>query len=187
MSKLSFKVAYPIIIAGIFVTVIFMALNYQSADINFYIVLSTLVVYIFLFGFATGQNFSSPVKKMLEIAENLNKGNLKSRFYLESKDELGELARAFNRVADNLEESRDETQKMEKSVDMKVRAKTQEMEEIIGALEKKVQNRTTDNQRMLTRINELQQRAISREKEFVKLKDQVGALRKNQINRPVAK
>lgn len=183
MSKLSFKVAYPIIIAGIFIMVVFMALNYQSADVSFYIILSTLVAYIFLFGFATGQNFSSPVKKMLEIAENLNKGNLKSRFYMEGKDELGELARAFNRVADNLEESRYETEKMEKSVDMKVRAKTQEMEEVIGALEKKVQNRTADNQRMFAKINELQQQAMAREKEFMGLKNQVGALRKNQTSK----
>lgn len=183
ISKLSFRVAYPIIIAGIFIIVVFMALNYQSADISFYIMLSILIVYIFLFGFAIGQNFSSPVKKMLKAADNLNKGDLKSRFYMESKDELGELAGVFNRIADNLEESRYETQKMKKSVDMKVRAKTQELGEVIGALEKKVQNRTIDNQRMLVKINELQQQAISREKEFVGLKNQVGALRKNQVSK----
>lgn len=159
---------------------VFIALNYQSADIRFYIVLSLLVLYIFLFGFAIGQNFSSPIKKMLEIAQNLNRGNFKSRFYLETKDEVGELARAFNKVADNLEDSHQETQKMEKSVDMKVRAKTQALEETISALEKKVQNRTMDNQRMLAKINEMQQQAAAREAEFVRLKNQAGTLKKNQ-------
>src|SRR3989344_6533344 len=135
MPKLSLKIAYPIIIAGMFIMVAFIALNYQTLSLNFYVILVFLIIYIFLFGFATGQNFSTPVRKLLESADNLSKGDLKSRFYLESKDELGQLAQTFNRIADNLEESESENKTIERSVDMRVQARTQGLEETINALE----------------------------------------------------
>lgn len=151
-----------------------MALNYQSLNANFYIIFALLVIYIFLFGFATGQNFSTPVKKLLESAGNLSKGNLKSRFYLESKDELGELARVFNRIADNLEESHSETDTMEKSVDMKVQARTRELEETINALEQKVKNRTLELERIMRDLEKFQNDSKAREAEIANLKSSLG-------------
>ncbi|KKP42890.1 MAG: Methyl-accepting chemotaxis sensory transducer, partial [Parcubacteria group bacterium GW2011_GWA2_33_14] len=152
MPKLSLKIAYPIIIAGLFVIVAFVAFNYGTLTRDFYIIFFLLIVYIFLFGFATGQNFSSPVRKLLKSADSLSKGDLKSRFYLESKDELGELARVFNKIADNLQESRSETEMMEKSVDIKVQARTQPLEETIDALEQKIRNRTFEIQKTSTEL-----------------------------------
>ena len=148
MARLSLKIAYPIIIAGLFIIVSFIAVNYENFNGGFYFILVLLIIYIFLFGFAIGQNLSYPVKKLLKIADNLIRGDLKSRSYLENKDEIGELAMIFNRLADALEERRYENEKMERSVDMKVKAKTQALEETIDALEQKVKNRTFELQKM---------------------------------------
>ncbi len=155
MSSISLKIAYPIIIAGLFIMVAFIALNYQSLSTSLYVIFSLLIVYIFLFGFATGQNFANPLKKLLRSADNLSKGDLKSRFYLESKDELGELARVFNRIAEDLEESRGQTQTMEKSVDIKVQARTRALEETINALEQKIKNRTVELERMAQEMDRI--------------------------------
>lgn len=149
MPRLSFKIAYPIIIAGLFIIVVFIALNYEDLNASFYIILILLVAYIFLFGFATGQNFATPVRRLLQKADDLSKGNLKSRFYEQGKDEFGELGRAFNKIAEEFEESKSQAATLEKSVDIKVKARTQSLEETISALEQKVQNRTLELQRMI--------------------------------------
>ena len=117
----------------------FIALNYNNLNTSFYIVFAFLAVYVFLFGFAIGQNFTAPVKKLLKRANDLSDGDLKSRFYSESKDELGQLANTFNRIADQLEESNSENEKTKKSVGIKVEAETQSLREVINALEQKVQ------------------------------------------------
>ena len=77
MSKISFKVAYPIIIAGFFIMVAFIGFNYQNLTSSFYIIFFLLAVYVFLFGFATGKNFAQPIKKLLKRAEELSQGDLR--------------------------------------------------------------------------------------------------------------
>ena len=105
--------------------------------------------YVFLFGFATGQRFAVPVKKLLKRATDLSEGDLKTRVYLENKDELGDLAKIFNKIADELEKSHSKTETTEKSVGIKVKARTKVLEETINALEQKVKNRTLELQRIV--------------------------------------
>ena len=156
MQSISLRVAYPIIIAGFFIMVSFIAVNYEQLNLGFYIVLFLLTIYIFLFGFATGQTFATPLKKLLQRADELIKGDLKSRLYLKNNDELGELAKTFNRIAEMLEESRFENERMEKSIDIKVKAKTQAMQEVIAALEDKVKNRTVELERVANSLEQVQ-------------------------------
>ena len=106
MASVSLKVAYPIIITGLFIIVVFIATAYQILDYNFYIVLVPLTVFLFLFGFAIGQKFALPVKELLKDADYLSKGNHKIRFYSENKDEFGQLAKVLNRVAEEFEDGR---------------------------------------------------------------------------------
>jgi nitrogen fixation/metabolism regulation signal transduction histidine kinase len=147
MSKISVKIAFPMILAAVFVTVILVSVDYERLSIASYITISLLFIFVFFFGFNTGQSFSVPIKKILNRAIDLNKGDLKTRVYLETKDELSELARAFNQIAEKLEESKCLEEQTEKSVDMKVRAKTKSLEETITALEQKVKNRTIELER----------------------------------------
>lgn len=179
MSNLSFKVAVPIIIAGIFIVTVFIAINYERLDMNFYIVFALVSAYVFLFGFATGQKFASPVKKLLQRATDLSQGDLKSRIYLENKDELGELAQMFNKIADELEESKQKTETTEKSVDIKVKARTQALEEIIDALEQKVKNRTIELQKIADESRKLQDKTKIKEEETMALKRELMALRES--------
>ncbi len=187
MSKLSFKIAYPIIIAGLFIIVSFIALNYNNLNSTFYLIFSFLVIYIFLFGFATGQNFVSPVKKLLQKADELSRGDLKSRFYLENKDEFGQLANIFNRIADQLEESSNENEKIKKSVGIKVEAETQSLKETINALEKKIQNRTFEIQKMMGESEKFKEYSRAREAELLELKNQILALGEKLEKRDVKK
>ncbi len=187
MANITFKIALPIIFSGLFIITVFAALDYSRLDINFYIVFSIVVVYVFLFGFAVGQNFVSPVKKILQRALDLSKGNLSSRVYLETKDELGELAKVFNELADKLEENKSIIEATEKRVDIKVKARTEALEETISALEQKVKNRTLELEKMINDSQKLQEGAKNKEAEISDLKKQMDGLKPKLAYRQAGK
>lgn len=187
ISRLSYKISIPIILAGIFVATIFISFNYESLNWSFYVVLLGLVLFVFFFGFAMGQNLASPVRKILSRAIDLNNGDLKTRVYLETKDELAELARTFNEIAEKLEESRANEEKAQSSVGIKVRAKTQALEETITALEQKIRNRTAELQKLADEAKKMQEKTGVRESEVAELKRQINTLKasfeKSRINK----
>ena len=121
MNKLTIKIAVPIILTGIFAIIVFIAIGYEQAQPSLYIIVVFLLIYVFFFGLAAGQNLSSPIKKILSRAIDLSKGDLSSRVYLETKDELSELAKVFNKIAEELETSRLQEENTEKSVSVKVK------------------------------------------------------------------
>jgi len=153
MAKQITKIAVSIILVGVFSIVVFIATTYQQLQLSSYIILALLFVFMFFFGIATGQNLTYPIKKLLNDATELSKGNFSSRVYLESQDELSDLADAFNKIAEELQESSEQAANLEKSVAVKVKAKTQELEETINALEQKVRNRTIELERLMKEQN----------------------------------
>ena len=177
MAKISYRITVPVILAGFFAIVAFIALDYQRLDTSFYLLLLFVAIYVFFFGFATGQRFASPVKKLLERATELSKGNLSSRVYLETKDEIAELAKVFNQLAEELQQSHNKEESTERSVDIKVKAKTQELEETINALEQKVQNRTIELQRLITDLDKFKKESKTKEAEAMLLREELQKLR----------
>lgn len=186
MTKITSKIAVPMILVGIFAIVVFVAVSYEQLEPSFYIIILFLVIYVFFFGFATGQNISSPIKKLLDRAMELSKGNLSSRVYLETKDELSELANAFNKIAEELEASHLQEENTEKSVGIKVKARTEELEETISALEQKVKNRTIELERLAKESDKLQEAVRGKEAETIQLKKELDGFRQrvNKISRP---
>jgi len=173
MAKLTTKVAIPIILAGLFTIAVFIALSYEQLEPSFYVVILFLAIYVFFFGFATGQSFSSPIKKLLDRATELSKGNLSSRVYLETKDELSELARVFNKIAEELETSHLQEENTEKSVGIKVKVRTEELEETINALEQKVKNRTIELERLIEESKKLQETVKNKGMETTQLRKEL--------------
>ncbi len=177
MEKISFKVALPVILAGMFAVVVFLALNPEGLDPSFYIILFLLSVFIFFYGLHVGQTVSAPVQKILKRAINLSNGDLKTRFYLETKDEFGELAQIFNKIADDLETSRANAANSEKSVGIKVKAKTQDLQETINALEQKVKNRTIEIEKLMQEAAKLQGQAQERVAEATDIKSEIDKIK----------
>lgn len=177
ISNVTSKVALSIIIVGIFTIVVFIASGSNKLDVTFFVITLPLATFIFFFGFAMGQNFASPVKKILKRATDLSKGDLTTRVYLETKDEFGELAKIFNKIAEDMAESRSKAEKTEKVVDLKVRAKTQDLEEIINNLDQKFKNRTIELERIAGESENLKEQIKNREKQAVDLKMELNRLK----------
>jgi len=170
MTKRATKISISIILAGIFIIAAFIGIAREQLDPIFYIIVFFLIVFVFSFGIAIGQNISTPLQKLVEKATELSKGNLSSRIYLESKDELSELADTLNKIAEELQSSHEQGTNIEKSLGVKVKAKTQELEETINALDQKVKNRTIELERLIKESNQLKEIMKSKEAETEQLK-----------------
>jgi len=183
------SIAFPIIAVGLFVIVVFAALQYESLTIQIYAIFALIAVFVFLFGVATGQRFASPLKQLLDKAERLSKGELESRVYLETKDEFAELAGAFNKIAEDLQKSHSSAEQAESVADLKIRARTQELEGTIDSLEQKVKGRAEELQRMINESEQLQTVVKSREGEITNLRKELNILKEstNKISSKIPK
>ncbi len=169
MAKISQKIALPIILAGLFVMVIFVSVYYDSLNTNFYIVVIPLIVFLFLFGFAIGQKFASPVKKLLKGADYLSKGSSDASFYLDNKDELGELSKTFNKIAEKLGEHKSHIETLNERLKVRTRA----LEEIINVLEQKVKNRTLELNQTNEEMENLHLELREKNKEITQMKNKI--------------
>jgi methyl-accepting chemotaxis protein len=176
MSKITSKITFPIILVGLFSLAVFMALNYNQLGPSFYVILLFLSIYIFSFGFAIGQSVSSPIKELLKKAREVSGGNLSSRVYLETKDELAELADILNKIAEELQENHIDEEIIEKTTEMKTKARTEALNETIMALEQKIRNRTNDLEKITGETKRLQDQVKEKEKEIEQFKKEINLL-----------
>jgi len=183
MPRLTLKIALPIMLVGFFTILALLAVEQKQLSLSFYIIILFLIVYVFFFGLAIGQNIVSPIRKLLDKAIKLSEGDLSSRVYLETKDELSELARAFNKIAEELEVSRGLEGNLEKAVSVKVMARTKDLEETITALEQKVKNRTIELERLIEESQKLKNDLNGRKTETSQLKKDLDEVKKKVVGR----
>lgn len=168
----------PVILVGIFAIVVFIATDYEKVEPSFFIIIIILTIYVFFFGLAIGREIAWPVKQLLGKATELSEGKLSSRVYLETKDELAELARIFNKLAEELQASHAQEANMENSVNIKVKARTKDLEETINSLEQKVKNRTIELERLIKEYSKLQEDVKNKGTETIQLKKELADFNK---------
>lgn len=156
MSTLVQRISFPIILVGIFAISIFMAIDIKNTSPGFYITLLLLVLFTFFFGYAVGKNISSSIQQLLNKAKELRNGNFSTRIYLQTRDELSELAEVLNHIASDLELNQEEKKQSQELIDISVRARTKDLEEVIKNLEQKVRNRTAELDRLMNDLKKLQ-------------------------------
>ena len=94
------------------------------------------------------------------------------------------MAKTFNKIAGELEESHVKEENTGKSVDIKVRARTQALEETIDALEQKVRNRTAELQGMIKTLEKFQGESTIKELEVANLRKQIESLEGDVNKKP---
>ncbi|HSA07686.1 MAG TPA: histidine kinase dimerization/phospho-acceptor domain-containing protein, partial [Candidatus Gastranaerophilales bacterium] len=85
-----------------------------------YMLALTFVIFGFLSAFILARQITKPLENLVIGVWEFSKGNLKYRTSVESDDELGILAKAFNYMAEKLDD-------LYSSMEKKVRARTQEL------------------------------------------------------------
>ncbi|MBW7995822.1 MAG: HAMP domain-containing protein [Candidatus Glassbacteria bacterium] len=74
----------------------------------------------------------TPVKQLILGTRALSEGNLEHRIQINSSNEIGELSRSFNKMAEDLQNARNETTNWSNTLSQKVKERTEELQEAQG-------------------------------------------------------
>ncbi len=97
---------------------------------------AVLLVFIVMLGFFFSKPITSSIRKLNAAAVGIGKGELDVEIQIETKDELGMLAKTFNQMATDLKESRREIESYNKELEEKVHDRTKALESKNVDLEK---------------------------------------------------
>jgi signal transduction histidine kinase len=129
-----------------------------------FIIVSFLLIF-FLFNYFV----SSPIGELTKGVRTMSKGTLGYKVNVKSKDEIGELATAFNTMSADLKVSRDNLEEYSKNLEKLVAERTKELEEKTSRLEQINQDLTTAREELNVLNKNLEKRVHERTKEVEKL------------------
>jgi two-component system NtrC family sensor kinase len=86
---------------------------------------------LFLLGLLAfvARRITHPLAVMVEATDKIAKGDLRHRVALEGRDEIGQLARAFNRMTDELSSAQEDLTQWGKTLERRVEERTRELRE----------------------------------------------------------
>jgi signal transduction histidine kinase len=129
-----------------------------------FIIVSFLLIF-FLFNYF----ISSPIGELTKGVRQMGKGSLGTKITVKSKDEIGELATAFNTMSADLKLSRDHLEEYNKNLEKLVAARTKELEEKTRRLEQINKDLTVAREELSTLNKNLENRVQERTREVEKL------------------
>jgi len=129
-----------------------------------FVIVSFLLIF-FLFNYFV----SAPIGELTKSARHMSKGELGYEVTIKSKDEIGELATAFNMMSADLKGSRDELETYSKNLEKLVAERTKELEEKTKRLQQINQDLTVAREDLSTLNKNLEVRVQERTEEIEKL------------------
>ncbi|MBD3408915.1 MAG: HAMP domain-containing protein, partial [Ignavibacteriales bacterium] len=85
-------------------------------------------------GYLLARGLARPIVRVAEVAERVGEGDLDARAPVASEDEIGDLARAFNQMADAVKDSRAKIEGEKRSVELRVEEAVRESERLRNEL-----------------------------------------------------
>lgn len=143
-------------------------------------VILTLFVIILLSLFSSlllARSFTRPLKKIIEGIREVTKGNLNFVIETKSKDELGELVKYFNEMTQQLKITRSALEEAKATLEIRVAARTKELEGLAESREEVIKERTKELQERIDELETLHRLAVDRELKMVELKKEIKALK----------
>ena len=118
-----------------------------------------------------------PLKKMTLACQEVRKGNLDVKIDTKSKTEIGELAETFNKMIKDLKESHTALEEAKTVLEIKVQARTRELEELVENQEEIIKERTKEIQEKMADLEQFQKLAVGRELKMIELKKEIENLK----------
>lgn len=159
----------------------------KEANNSMMIAVAILSVSLIGISFYVAGRITKPLDELKKGADIVGKGDLGHRIDIKSKNEIGQLAEAFNEMANKLrgsyssleEKVRQRTEELEKakvSLEVKVKERTKELEEAKASLEQQVAQRTEELKEKLDVLEQFRTATEGREFEMIKLKQRIEKL-----------
>ncbi|MGF1514502.1 MAG: ATP-binding protein [Elainellaceae cyanobacterium] len=86
------------------------------------------------------RHIDAPVIRLTQVTQRVTRGDLSAHAIVESRDEIGVLATAFNQMTRSLKQSRDELEQYSHTLEGRVQSRTQELQEKNAQLEQALEN-----------------------------------------------
>lgn len=142
--------------------------NEMIVTISLYSGIFIIVCFLLIF-FLFNYFISSPIGELTKGVRRMGKGTLGYEVTIKSKDEIGELATAFNTMSNDLKISRDHLEEYSKNLEKLVAERTKELEEKTRRLEQINQDLIIAREELSTLNKNLEGRVQERTREVGKL------------------
>jgi nitrate/nitrite-specific signal transduction histidine kinase len=148
----------------------------QNIWIQILLILFLLIVLIVFFSVLIARSITNPLSALSRGAEAVSRGNLDIKFNIKSKDELGFLAGVLNKMIRDLKKSHLIQEESKMVLEIKVKARTRELEELAQTLEDKVKERTKELQKKIDELERFRRLTVGRELKMIELKKEIKKL-----------
>jgi methyl-accepting chemotaxis protein len=112
---------------------------YESVTMEIGLSALTMLISFFLAiiaGIYLSRRMTRPIKSLRDAAIKIGEGSLDTKIDVRTKDEVGELASAFNQMTSDLRKSREKLEEYSRTLEKKVKERTLELEQTNEDLEK---------------------------------------------------
>jgi nitrate/nitrite-specific signal transduction histidine kinase len=119
---------------------------------------------------------ASPLNKLTNACEKVRKGDLDVRLEIKSQNEIGELIATFNKMISDLKKSQTSFKEARDILEIKVKARTKELEEVVANQEEVIKKRTKDLQDRIEKLERFRRLTVGRELKMIELKNNLRQL-----------
>ncbi len=131
----------------------------------------------FFASLALAEKMVKPIRFFIKGVKKIGAGNLNYRFRLKTRDEIAQLAEAFNRMTGQLQKSRKDLQEAKDVLEIRVKARTEELEEFARGLNEQVKERTKELSERLAELEKFHKLTVDREMKMIELKKEIKRLK----------
>lgn len=137
-------------------------------------ILLLIVIFITIFlCVLTTKSFIKPLRELFRGTKEVAKGNLDIKIKKYSEDEIGQLVDAFNEMVREVKKTRELLEEEKRALEVKIRARTKQLQDFTQTLEEKIQARTQRLQEKIKELEKFQEIANQQKLEIENLKKQL--------------
>ncbi|MBI5306215.1 HAMP domain-containing protein [Candidatus Wolfebacteria bacterium] len=148
---------------------------------QFFILIGGIILVLIVVGIILLSNWLlRGLKIITDVAEKISKGVINERVKINSKDEIGYLAKVFNEMLNSIEKSQKGLEEAEIqmkeiniSLEQRINERTAELMELKVGLEKAVIERTSELKKKLEELEKFKKLTINRELKMIELKKEI--------------
>ncbi len=137
---------------------------------NYGFLLIIILFPIIISSFVLSQKVIKPLKNLSITSKRVARGDFKAKAIVYSSDEFGDLAENFNKMTKELETAKKTMEEERDILEIKVNARTKELNQINEKLEEEVQGRTEQMKRKLVELEKMGKLMVGRELKMIELK-----------------